>query len=318
MRHLRRRYREAGRQGSGPAGRARQAHRPPGCRSPRSPGFPVPWHRSQGAPAPVPWPGRPVLPGQPFASAFGLHACGVDQQVQRPETGSIGVASSPASAPRSTPNAAAPCQLTPELSAATAFRTGRRRPRQCVAPVAFHPCPAGRSAEIRRPAVDEGQRYLPYPPPSPRNTCWSLTSGVASWTFCEVLCWWGLSNEVIPTFACRGNEIWFVTWRLVVPIFSPAQLHGVHRLLHWPPLPCDLPRRSRARGSCGSGHRINQTGAGWPPRWSLPPDRTGRPIGLSSRWQARLCSRRKVRARREAWRTFAACRERNGPARRSG
>jgi Delta7-sterol 5-desaturase len=65
------------------------------------------------------------------------------------------------------------------------------------------------------------------------NMFWSLTSGVAAWTFFEVLYWWG---TVIPTFVFRGNEGWFVLWLLLVPIVTSAHFYFVHRLLHWPPL----------------------------------------------------------------------------------
>jgi sterol desaturase/sphingolipid hydroxylase (fatty acid hydroxylase superfamily) len=68
------------------------------------------------------------------------------------------------------------------------------------------------------------------------NMFWSLTSGVAAWTLFEVLYWWGVSNNVIPTFAFRGNELWFLLWLLAVPIFTSAHFYFVHRLLHWPPL----------------------------------------------------------------------------------
>lgn len=68
------------------------------------------------------------------------------------------------------------------------------------------------------------------------NMFHSLTSGVAAWTLFEVLYWWGVSNNVIPTFAFRGNEAWFLLWLLAVPIFTSAHFYFVHRLLHWPPL----------------------------------------------------------------------------------
>jgi lathosterol oxidase len=68
------------------------------------------------------------------------------------------------------------------------------------------------------------------------NMFWSLTSGVAAWTLFVVLYFWGVANGVIPTFAFRGNEVWFLLWLLLVPIFSSAHFYFVHRLLHWPPL----------------------------------------------------------------------------------
>lgn len=68
------------------------------------------------------------------------------------------------------------------------------------------------------------------------NMFWSLTSGVAAWTLFEVLYFWGVANAVIPTFAFRGNEVWFVLWLLLFPVFSSMHFYFVHRLLHWPPL----------------------------------------------------------------------------------
>lgn len=68
------------------------------------------------------------------------------------------------------------------------------------------------------------------------NMFWTLASGVTAWTAFEVLYWWGVANEVIPTFAFRGNEIWFFAWLLLMPLWTSAHFYWVHRLLHWPPL----------------------------------------------------------------------------------
>jgi Delta7-sterol 5-desaturase len=68
------------------------------------------------------------------------------------------------------------------------------------------------------------------------NMFWTLASGVTAWTAFEVLYWWGVANEVIPTFAFRGNEIWFLVWLLLMPLWTSAHFYWVHRLLHWPPL----------------------------------------------------------------------------------
>lgn len=68
------------------------------------------------------------------------------------------------------------------------------------------------------------------------NMFWSLTSGVASWTFFEVLYWWGAANEVIPTVTFQGHETWFFVSLLLVPLWTSAHFYWVHRLLHWPPL----------------------------------------------------------------------------------
>jgi Delta7-sterol 5-desaturase len=68
------------------------------------------------------------------------------------------------------------------------------------------------------------------------NMFWTLTSGVGAWTLFEVLYFWGAANQVIPTFAFWGNEVWFVVWLLLLTIFSSAHFYWVHRLLHWPPI----------------------------------------------------------------------------------
>ncbi len=68
------------------------------------------------------------------------------------------------------------------------------------------------------------------------NMFWTLASGVTAWTVFEVLYWWGAANQVIPTFAFRGNEFWFLVWLLLMPLWSSAHFYWVHRLLHWPPL----------------------------------------------------------------------------------
>ena len=68
------------------------------------------------------------------------------------------------------------------------------------------------------------------------NMFWTLASGVTAWTLFEVLYGWGVANGVIPTFAFRGNEIWFVVWLLLMPLWTSAHFYWVHRLLHWPPL----------------------------------------------------------------------------------
>jgi lathosterol oxidase len=67
------------------------------------------------------------------------------------------------------------------------------------------------------------------------NMFWSLTSGVAAWTFFEVLYWWGVANHVLPTVGFHGHEVWFVV-SLILPLWTGGHFYWVHRLLHWPPL----------------------------------------------------------------------------------
>lgn len=68
------------------------------------------------------------------------------------------------------------------------------------------------------------------------NMFWSLTSGVAAWTFFEVLYWWGVAKNVLPTVGFHGNEVWFVVSLILVPLWTGGHFYWVHRLLHWPPL----------------------------------------------------------------------------------
>lgn len=68
------------------------------------------------------------------------------------------------------------------------------------------------------------------------NMFWSLTSGVLIWSLFEILYFGGIYSGVIPYLSFKGNEIWFVLWMLIIPIFHSAHFYWIHRLLHWPPL----------------------------------------------------------------------------------
>lgn len=68
------------------------------------------------------------------------------------------------------------------------------------------------------------------------NIFWSIASGVTVWTLYEVLYFWGVANNVIPTLGFTSNPIAFVGWLLILPIFNSAHFYLIHRLLHWPPL----------------------------------------------------------------------------------
>jgi lathosterol oxidase len=68
------------------------------------------------------------------------------------------------------------------------------------------------------------------------NMFWSLTSGVAAWTFFEVLYFWAAANGVITVLPFRGSELWFFVWLIAVPIMGSFHFYWIHRFLHWPPL----------------------------------------------------------------------------------
>jgi len=68
------------------------------------------------------------------------------------------------------------------------------------------------------------------------NIFWSIASGVTVWTLYEVLYFWGVANNVIPTLGFTSNPIAFVAWLLILPVFNSAHFYLIHRLLHWPPL----------------------------------------------------------------------------------
>ena len=68
------------------------------------------------------------------------------------------------------------------------------------------------------------------------NMFWSLTSGVAAWTFFEVLYYWAAANGAISVLAFKGSEIWFFAWLIMLPAWGSMHFYWIHRLLHWPPL----------------------------------------------------------------------------------
>lgn len=68
------------------------------------------------------------------------------------------------------------------------------------------------------------------------NILWSIASGVSVWTIYEVLYFWGVANNVIPTMGFADNPIAFFGWLLILPLILSAHFYFIHRLLHWPPL----------------------------------------------------------------------------------
>ena len=68
------------------------------------------------------------------------------------------------------------------------------------------------------------------------NMFWSLTSGVAAWTFFEVLYLWAAANGFITVLPFQGAEVWFFVWLIALPIMGSIHFYWIHRWLHWPPL----------------------------------------------------------------------------------
>ena len=68
------------------------------------------------------------------------------------------------------------------------------------------------------------------------NAFWSLASGATTWSIYEVLYFWGVANEVIPTVSFTEHPVAFVAWVLAIPVLTSSHFYFIHRLLHWPPL----------------------------------------------------------------------------------
>lgn len=68
------------------------------------------------------------------------------------------------------------------------------------------------------------------------NIFWSLASGATVWTLFQVLYFWAVANQLVPTFALNDNPLAFVAWLIVLPYFTSMHFYLIHRLLHWPPL----------------------------------------------------------------------------------
>ncbi len=68
------------------------------------------------------------------------------------------------------------------------------------------------------------------------NIFWCILSGVTVWTVYEVLYFWGVANNVIPTLGFASNPIAFISWLIILPVAMSAHFYLIHRLLHWPPL----------------------------------------------------------------------------------
>ena len=69
------------------------------------------------------------------------------------------------------------------------------------------------------------------------NMFWTLASGVPIWTAYEVFFFWAYANGMLPHYLeWRAHPVAFFALFLVIPFWSSAHFHFVHRLLHWRPL----------------------------------------------------------------------------------
>jgi sterol desaturase/sphingolipid hydroxylase (fatty acid hydroxylase superfamily) len=68
------------------------------------------------------------------------------------------------------------------------------------------------------------------------NIFWSCVSGGTFWTAYEVLYFWLLAGNRIPTISFNSNPVWFVLLFLLLPIYRESHFYLIHRLIHWKPL----------------------------------------------------------------------------------
>jgi sterol desaturase/sphingolipid hydroxylase (fatty acid hydroxylase superfamily) len=68
------------------------------------------------------------------------------------------------------------------------------------------------------------------------NMFWSLASGTTIWSIYEVLYFWGVANDVIPSLSLGEYSIVFLIWILAIPVLTSSHFYFIHRLLHWLPL----------------------------------------------------------------------------------
>ncbi len=68
------------------------------------------------------------------------------------------------------------------------------------------------------------------------NMFWTLGSGVACWTFFEVLMFWGMANGWVPMLVPSEHPILFVLFFLLTPVWISFHFYWIHRALHWGPL----------------------------------------------------------------------------------
>ncbi|NND82896.1 MAG: sterol desaturase family protein [Gammaproteobacteria bacterium] len=66
------------------------------------------------------------------------------------------------------------------------------------------------------------------------NMFWTLTTGVACWTFWESLFLWGFANGYATLITLESNPTWFIVVLLAVPWWTYVFFDMQHRLLHTP------------------------------------------------------------------------------------
>ena len=68
------------------------------------------------------------------------------------------------------------------------------------------------------------------------NLFWTFCSGVPIWTAYETFALWAFANGYFPMIAWEGNEVYFVSLMLLLPLFREVHFYLVHRLIHLPAL----------------------------------------------------------------------------------
>jgi len=66
------------------------------------------------------------------------------------------------------------------------------------------------------------------------NMFWSLGSGVAQLTAFQVVTMWLMANDFVPVITFSAHPIWFISWLVLIPVWSAFHFYWVHRLLHVP------------------------------------------------------------------------------------
>lgn len=66
------------------------------------------------------------------------------------------------------------------------------------------------------------------------NMFWTLTTGIAIWTFWESLLLWGFANGYATLITLESNPVWFIVLLLAMPLWSYLFFDAQHRMLHHP------------------------------------------------------------------------------------
>ncbi len=64
------------------------------------------------------------------------------------------------------------------------------------------------------------------------NMFWTLTTGIACWTFWESLLLWGFANGYASLITFDSNPVWFVALILIIPWWTYFYFDAQHRVLH--------------------------------------------------------------------------------------